>query len=93
MAVRWVDSETGFGLLDRRPEQPLAFSSLDDNYTKEAAAQAFVPALLHHHGGGHAGGRHDRRRRWVTKWERSRVVIKLLNSGGPGMQFLTCGGW
>ena len=84
MAVRWADGETGFGLLDRRPEQPLAFSSLN-RYTKEAAARPsfrryfttmVVPAP-------EAGATEAP---VVTKWERSRVVIKLLNSGGPGIE-------
>ena len=84
MAVRWVDSETGFGLLDRRPDQPLAFSSLN-TYTKEAAARPsfrryFTTMVV---SAPEAGATEAP---VVTKWERPRVVIKLLNSGGPGVK-------
>ena len=86
MAVRWADSETGFGLLDRRPEQPLAFSSLN-KYTKEAAARPsfrryFTTMVV----SAPEAGATDAP--VVTKWERPRVVIKLLNSGGPGIRTL-----
>jgi Protein of unknown function (DUF2927) len=84
MAVRWVDSETGFGLLDRRPEQPLAFSSLN-GYTEEAAARPsfrryFTTMVVPEQDVGTTEAP------VVTKWERPRVVIKLLNSGGPGIE-------
>ena len=84
LAVRWMDSESGFGLLDRRPEQPLAFSSLN-RYTKEAAARPSfrkyfttmvvpepVPGLTEVP--------------VIAKWERPRVVIRLMNGGGPGVE-------
>lgn len=84
MAVRWADGETGFGLLDRRPEQPLAFSSLN-RYTKQAAARPsfrryFTTMVV---SAPEAGATEAP---VVTKWERPRVVIKLLNSGGPGIK-------
>jgi hypothetical protein len=84
MAVRWVDSESGFGLLDRRPEQPVAFSSLN-RYTKEAAAKPgfrryFTTMVVPQ---ADDGMTHTP---VATKWERRRVVIKLLNSGGPGIE-------
>jgi len=83
MAVRWADGETGFGLLDRRPEQPLAFSSLN-RYTREAAARPsfrryFTTMVVPERQGGSEAP-------VVTKWERPRVVIKLLNDGGPGVE-------
>jgi len=84
MAVRWVDSETGFGLLDRRPEQPLAFSSLN-RYTKQAAARpSFVRYFTTMVVPDRAAGATEEP--VVTKWERRRVVIKLLNNGGPGVE-------
>jgi hypothetical protein len=84
MAVRWIDSETGFGLLDRRPEQPLAFSSLN-GYTEKAAARPsfrryFTTMVVPQQDAG------TTQAPVVTKWERPRVVIKLLNSGGPGIE-------
>jgi hypothetical protein len=84
MAVRWADGETGFGLLDRSPEQPLAFSSLN-RYTREAAARPsfrryFTTMVVPERAGGAAEAP------VVTKWERPRVVIKLLNDGGPGVE-------
>lgn len=82
-AVPWVDGEAGLGLLDRRPEQRVAFSSLN-RYTKQAAAKPafrriFTTMVLPEPGDGATAAP------VVTKWERSRVVIKLLNSGGPGI--------
>ena len=84
MAVRWADGETGFGLLDRQPEQPLAFSSLN-RYTREAAARPsfrryFTTMVVPEQEDGATDVP------VVTKWERRRVVIKLLNSGGPGVE-------
>jgi hypothetical protein len=79
-----VDGETGFGLLDRQPEQPLAFSSLN-RYTKQAAARPsfrryFTTMVV---SAPEAGATETP---VVTKWERPRVVVKLLNSGGPGIE-------
>ena len=84
MAVRWVDSETGFGLLDRRPEQPLAFSSLN-RYTREAAARPsfrryFTTMVVPEPVPGVTEVP------VVAKWERRRVVIRLVNDGGPGVE-------
>jgi hypothetical protein len=82
-ALRWVDSRDAFGVLDRRPEQPLAFSSLNQ-HTREAAGTAsfrryFTTMVVPEPGGAPEEP-------VVVKWERSRVTIKLLNSGGPGIE-------
>jgi len=83
-ALRWADGRDGFGLLDRRPEQPLAFSSLN-RYTKEAAGKAsfrryFTTMVVPQQASG------STEPAAVTKWERRRVVVKLLNDGGPGVE-------
>jgi hypothetical protein len=83
-ALRWVDDRNGLGLRDRRPDQPVALSSLN-RYTKEAAGTAsfrryFTTMVLSQATAGTADPP------VVTKWERPRVVIKLLNSGGPGLE-------
>jgi hypothetical protein len=83
MALRWLDSGDGFGLLDRRPDQPLALSSLNA-HTREAAADPafrryFVTMVLPEPDG---SGQPP----VVVKWEQPRVTIKLLNDGGPGIR-------
>jgi hypothetical protein len=80
MALRWVDSRDGFGMLDRRPEQPLALSSLNA-HTREAASKAsfrryFTTMVLPE-----PDGSPDEP--VVVKWEHPHVTIKLLNSVGP----------
>jgi hypothetical protein len=83
MALRWVDSKDGFGVLDRRPEQPLVFSSLNE-HTREAAGTAsfrrYFTTMVVPEPGGAA------EEPVVVKWERRHVTIKLLNSGGPGIE-------
>jgi len=81
MALRWLDSRDGFGVLDRRPEQPLAFSSLNA-HTREAAAKAsfrryFTTMVLPQPDGVHEPV--------VVKWEQPRVTIRMLSGGGPGI--------
>ena len=83
MALDWVDDRNGFGLLDRQPDQPLVFSSLN-RYTREAAGKAsfrryFTTMVVSEAGAGTTDPP------VITKWERPRVVVKLLNSGGPGV--------
>jgi hypothetical protein len=83
-ALRWVDDRNGFGLLDRQPDHPVAFSSLN-RYTREAAGKAsfrryFTTMVVPQADPGMTDPP------VVTKWERPRVVIKLLNSGGPGVE-------
>ncbi len=83
MALRWLDSRDGFGLLDRRPEQPLALSSLNAHTREAADDPAFrryfttmvLPDL-------DASGEEP----VVVKWEQPRVTIKLLNDGGHDIE-------
>jgi hypothetical protein len=82
-ALDWLDERNGFGLLDRQPDQPLVLSSLN-RYTREAAGKAsfrryFTTMLVPQ---ADAGATEPP---VIAKWERPRVVIKLLNSGGPGV--------
>jgi hypothetical protein len=83
VGLGWVDGGGGFSTLDRRPEQPLAFSSLN-RHTREAAGTAsfrryFTTMVVPKPGGAAEVP-------VVVKWERPRVTIKLLNSGGPGIE-------
>ncbi len=83
LALEWVGDRNGFGLLDRQPDQPLALSSLN-RYTKDAAGKAwfrryFTTMVVPQADAGSGPA-------VVTRWERPRVVIKLLNSGGPGVE-------
>jgi Protein of unknown function (DUF2927) len=84
MALDWVGDRNGFGLLDRQPDHPVAFSSLN-RYTKEAAGKPsfrryFTTMVVTQEDAGTTDPP------VVTKWERPRVVIKLLNSGGSGVE-------
>ena len=82
VAFQWLQSQ---GVLeaafDRRPQEPVAFSSLN-RYTREAAGKAwfrrYFTTMVFAPDRGAAGV--------VAKWERSRVVIKPLNDGGPGVK-------
>lgn len=83
MALRWLDSSDGFGLLDRQPEQPLALSSLNA-HTRAAAddpafRRYFTTMVLPDPD---ASGDEP----VVVKWEQPRVTIKLLNKGGHGIE-------
>ena len=82
-ALRWADGTGGLGALDRRPEQPLVFSSLN-RHTREAAGTAsfrryFTTMVVPEPGSAP-------QEPVVVKWEQPRVTIKLLNSGGPGIE-------
>ena len=88
VSFRWLQSQgTLEAALDRRPQEPFAFSSLN-RYTREAAGEAwfrrYFTTMIFAPDQGAAGV--------VAKWERPRVVVKLLNDGGPGVEG-TCGGW
>ena len=85
LGLHWLESRGVFdATLDRQPDQPLAFSSLN-RYTHEAAGKAwfrryFTTMVFSQ----------DREQSTagpvVAKWERRRIVIKLLNDGGPGVE-------
>jgi len=82
VSFRWLQSQgTLEAALDRRPQEPFAFSSLN-RYTLEAAGEVwfrrYFTTMVFAPDQGAAGV--------VAKWERPRVVIKLLNDGGPGVE-------
>jgi hypothetical protein len=86
LGLQWLDDKGVFdAALDRQPEQPLALSSLN-RYTHEAAGKAsfrrYFTSMVF--------SREHRRSAGpgpiVAKWERRRVVIKLQNDGGPGVE-------
>ncbi len=81
-AIHWLLDSQGFGLLSREPVQPVELSSLN-RYTARVAAKpwfrSYFTAMVF-----------DQQRdqtvspsALVTKWERPRVSIKLLNGDGP----------
>jgi hypothetical protein len=81
-AIRWVLSSQGFGLLSREPMQPVQLSSLN-RYTARVAARPWFRSYF-------TTMVFDQQRdqtispsALVTKWERPRVSIRLLNSDGP----------
>ena len=84
--LKWLDDRGVFdATLDRRPEQPVAFSSLN-RYTHEAAGKAwfrryFTTMIFSQEGEQTTGPGAV-----VAKWERRRVVIKLQDGGGPGVE-------
>ncbi len=85
LAVQWLQRQDGLNAArDRRPQEPVAFSSLN-RYTREAAGEAwfrrYFTTMVFSRGAGEAGDSTG----VVAKWERPRVVIKLLNDGGPGV--------
>jgi hypothetical protein len=86
LGLRWLESKGVFdATLDRQPEQPVALSSLN-RYTQEVAGKAwfrryFTTMVFSQEGGQSAGPGPV-----VAKWERRRVVISLLNDGGPGVE-------
>jgi hypothetical protein len=82
IAFQWLQSQGALeAALDRRPQEPVAFSSLN-RYTREAAGKAwfrrYFTTMVFAPERGAAGV--------LAKWERPRVVIKLLNDGGPGVK-------
>jgi hypothetical protein len=86
LALQWLQRQGGLeDTLDRRPQQPVVLSSLD-RYSHEVAGTArfrryfttMVFAQETSDAGAAAGV--------VTKWQRPRVVIELLNDGGPGVE-------
>lgn len=83
LVLRWPGAGDGVGVLDRRPEHPVALTSLG-RHTKEAAGRAsfrryFTTMVL---GETEEGGPDP----VVAKWERPQVTVKLLNDGGPGVE-------
>ena len=86
LGLKWLDGKGVFdATLDRQPEQPVALSSLN-RYTHEAAGKAwfrryFTTMVFSQEGEQSAGPGAI-----VAKWERRRVVIKLLNDGGAGVE-------
>jgi hypothetical protein len=81
VALQWLQSQGAFeAAFDRRPQEPVALSSLN-RYTREAAGKAsfrrYFTTMVYGLDRGAAGV--------VAKWERPRVVIKQLNDGGPGV--------
>jgi hypothetical protein len=82
VAFQWLQSQ---GVLeaafDRRPQEPVAFSSLN-RYTREAAGKAWFRRYFTTMVFGRERGADG----VVAKWERPRVVIKPLNDGGPGVK-------
>jgi hypothetical protein len=86
LGLQWLDEKGVFdATLDRRPEQPLAFSSLN-RYTHEAAGnlqfRRYFTTMVFTRQGEQATSSGP----IVAKWERRRVAIKLLNDGGPGVE-------
>ncbi len=86
LAVQWLQRQDGLNALrDQRPQEPVAFSALN-RYTREAAGEAwfrrYFTTMVFSQETGAAGGSTG----VVAKWERPRVVIKLLNDGGPGVE-------
>ncbi len=82
VAFQWLQSQGALeAAFDRRPQEPVAFSSLN-RYTREAAGKAwfrrYFTTMVFAPDQGVAGV--------VAKWERPRVVIKPLNDGGPGVK-------
>ena len=82
LAFRWLQSQGALeAAFDRRPQEPVSLSSLD-RYTREAAGKAwfrrYFSTMVFAPERGTAGV--------LAKWERPRVVIKLLNDGGPGVK-------
>ncbi len=80
IALRWLDGYRDTGVLDRRPDTPVALSSLN-RYTKKAAGEAsfrryFTTMVV----AGPDGMTHDP---VVVKWEQPRVTVKLLDSDRP----------
>ena len=86
IGLQWLDGKGVFdATLDRRPEQPLAFSSLN-RYTHEAAGKARFRRYFTTMVFSREGKRSAATDPFVAKWERRRVVIKLQNDGGPGVE-------
>jgi len=82
LAFQWLQSQGALeAAFDRRPQEPVSLSSLD-RYTREAAGKAwfrrYFSTMVFAPERGTAGV--------LAKWERPRVVIKLLNDGGPGVK-------
>jgi len=86
LGLHWLDGRGVFDLaLDRRPEQPVALSSLN-RYTHEAAGKAWFRRYFTTMVFSQAGDAPTGNGPIVAKWERRQVVIKLLNDGGPGVE-------
>lgn len=84
--LHWLDGRGVFDLaLDRRPEQPVALSSLN-RYTHKAAGKAWFRRYFTTMVFSQAGDAPTGHGPIVAKWERRQVVIKLLNDGGPGVE-------
>lgn len=82
VAFQWLQSQGALeAAFDRRPQEPVSFSTLD-RYTRDAAGKAwfrrYFTTMVFARERGAAGV--------LAKWERPRVVIKLLNDGGPGVK-------
>jgi hypothetical protein len=86
LGLQWLDDKGVFdAALDRRPEQPLAFSSLN-RYTHEAAGKARFRRYFTTMVFSQEIRQSAEAQPVVAKWERRRVVIKLLNDGAPGVE-------
>ncbi len=86
IGLQWLDEKGVFdATLDRQPEQPLAFSSLN-RYTHEAAGKAWFRRYFTTMVFSQERGQSADAGPVAAKWERRRVVIRLQNDGGPGVE-------
>ncbi len=86
LAFQWLQRQGAReAALDRRPQEPVALSSLD-RYAHEAAGKTwfrrYFTTMVFARPTSDAGASSS----VVARWERPRVVIKLLNAGGPGVE-------
>jgi len=86
LALQWLQRQEGLNAaLDQRPEQPVAFSSLD-RYSREVAGKAWFRRYFTTMVFSRDANDVEYHAPVVAKWERPRVAIKLLNDGGPGVE-------
>ncbi|HTX68586.1 MAG TPA: hypothetical protein VMH50_05515 [Thermoleophilia bacterium] len=83
-ATEWLRDRDAFGLLQREPDQPVRLTTIDP-YTREVAGKHwfgdyFVTMVLS------PGTGSDAHPRIVTRWERRKVTVALLDDGGPGVR-------
>jgi hypothetical protein len=81
-ALRWLQSGQ---LVDRQPDHPVALGSLND-YTRRVAGRPWFRAYFETMVFDQLRDRVTAPSARVTKWERHRVTIRLLNGDGPRVE-------
>ena len=82
-AFEWLESRDAFGLLARKPVQPVQLTTLDP-YTHTVAGKPWFGNYFTTMVFG-VGVETTTHPRIVAKWERKTVTVDLLDSGGPGV--------